>query len=354
MSIIHMNISQTRNLVSHILSYTDQMWTATSSMNRSVSNINYAWQGVGANNYVEHLRGRIQSLEASIEQMEQLARLLSSEIDEREQIDALGVSNLRAGSNGLIAVSTSAVAGVGLKFGAFSASSSIFTDNLFEYSQGGLVLAGVGGVSLNLRGEPLEPFDWGDWGKNIYKDSLEFASEFSGEFIEWAAAGLGSAGLFSNTAFYGLSEIVRSDQFDVGTDFFTNIVNGVADGESAQFALTSSIISSGVKEGLKYLVPGVSQAMFISGGIQLVGHMASGIMSGLGYESEAQVLNNVLDTVDLDGYIDDFSDAITDWVFNPSEPVDFSDMGERATKFTCGLDFELNAEFSSSVSINVH
>ena len=180
------------------------------------------------------------------------------------------------------------------------------------------------------------------------------ADEYAGGAFEWAAAGLGRAGLFSNTMFYRLAEQYNSVAFEDGASFAADITSGLVDGESLSHAVVSGAIKTGLTKGLTYLVPGVGTAFIVMDGIQLAGHITSGVMAGLGYEAEAQVLSNLLDTIDLSGYVGDFSDAVTDWMFNPSEPMDLSELGERATKFTCGLDVGLEMEFSSSLSIHAN
>lgn len=351
---IHMNISETRSLVSRMTMYSDQMWSATLSLEKSAANISYAWQGTNAGNYLAQLRNRIQTLQSSIEQVEALARLLSNEIDEREQIDALGVANLQALTVNTLGVSAGVFSQLDLKAGEFSADASAFAGSGFEFAQGGLSIAGVGGLSLNLRGGSLEPFQWDEWGNSVIKDGLSDADEYAGGAFEWAAAGLGRAGLFSNTMFYRLSEQYNSVAFKNSAGLAADITSGLVDGESLSHAVVSGAIETGLTKGLTYLVPGVGTAFIVMDGIQLAGHITSGVMAGLGYEAEAQVLSNLLDTIDLSGYVGDFSDAVTDWMFNPSEPMDLSELGERATKFTCGLDVGLEMEFSSSLSIHAN
>jgi len=350
-----MQISQTRELAVLMAYYTNQMADSVSSIRSQSYRISSAWQGGDAKRYTEHLRRQIRCLEDTIEDLEYLTRILNTEIEERIQIDQLGVQNLQSLPKQGGELGASSFLGLGIGFGNISFEGFSWLDGNIRWDQMGFSMAGIGGMSLHLWGKPLEPFNWFSGIKEIIKDgSDDLLKSFTGNGWAWISPILEKNDLASIKTLEKVDGFLESDMADNLFGIGANTLNGLIDGENFQKAAFSGILSYGLQAGVKYLVPGVGTVMLVSSLIQLGGHISSSVMNAVGLSEQAAVMNNVLETIDLGGYVDDFSDSITDWVLNPSEAPDFSDMADRATRFSCGMDIGVSFEAGQSISINAY
>jgi uncharacterized protein YukE len=285
MSTIHMETEEVRqtsktlgNDASELDSISSQLKSAASALSRAVRGVE------GGGRYSQGLTNWQSRFETQTVQISDLAMRVSREVDEWETVD----------SNG------------------FPQESS---DDGFEIADD------IWNVAKN--------FFLNNIGKVTYESFKSIGRWINQDIVHNLRGGF--VGKMDN-----LGHWLRSDfGGKIALPFIGDAIFGLWEGEDPAKALLSAGIQTGIEYGLR-LIPGVGTVLLVSDIAQLVGHAASGVLAATGNVEAAEGLNNVLDAIDLSGYIEKISDGIADRILNPSLIAqDIQNAQQACTTFGC-------------------
>jgi hypothetical protein len=304
-----MKTEEVRNAAHQLDLAVGDLYLKPSKLKGAAGSLRSAWQGGKSNYYANQLQQMGNTMREQVMHLQRLVKRLYAEVDEWEDADGNhAFSNLGVVPAGVI--------GTGLFTGTFITSSS--------------------------KGSTVEPFDWYKFGSGQTKDWAGEATEWLGKariHTEYHDAGEWINNRVGNThggyikKFQNAGRIIKSPAVQWGVPIGLNAVFGYVEGEDPTKALISAGISVGAVKAASHFIPVVGQVMTINTGVQIAGNLIAAGLESSGDHYGAALLQNGMESIDLGGYVDDLSNAVTDMVLPPwNDPPNFSKIGERARK----------------------
>lgn len=329
MSIIHMQTESVYDLVSRLNQYSAHIANISDDLRNASFRLDVHWTGGKGDYYGSRLRNSARRMNDLNSQIQALRIRTGNEVEEWEQTAA----NLHdPWYNGVIQGIQHAFDDVWQKSTTLPFISGLPGNGeyLFDHVLAGAAL--ITGLAANqFSKRPITSFtNLGEWvGRQInrlpnvtgYVGTMGGFTHDIGEFVKKANA---------EAVFGGVGGFV----FD--------FIDGARDGEGLlQNSATALFTGAAIYAGTRF-IPGVGTILLVSDAVQFAG---TGLAFGLnlfGLENEANIVNNITESLDLQGYVGDLADGIYKLATPPYPPTleenlgdSFSDVYDRANG---GLD----------------
>lgn len=333
MPLIYMETEQVRNTGQLVWQFVTHLDDAADGLSSAWHVLQDSWEGGHSKEqFGDEISRLLQALRVAAEEGSDLAHRIQLEVDEWEKVDRLGVSHLSK----VVSIGTQTV--VPLVVGPLSAQTILEPLKNFEV---------LGNGVLELA-DLLTYKDYRNIGRALNELSGNMKAGWVGEMD-------------------GLGHLLRSKVAETGMDFFSaglNIGENLLDGDSVERAIGTGLIEFAIEEGVeKLIVHGVGVAISAvavgapTAGVGTLVYLAyeaelirwRGIASGLdqlGMDEAATTINSVVDTVDIDTYLQPISEKISDAIYdfgehyynNPDQIVpDLQNTANTVNRYATGM-----------------
>lgn len=290
MTKIHMETEDVRETARRVDLTAGDLYFMPPKLRNAANSLTSSWQGGKAGQYAAELRRAAQILQRDVITLQRLSASLRQEVAEWENADDFGASTFQ----GII---------IPIGFGTPASENNTNTEG-FDWwgwqidvvGGGAAVVAGAVGF-----GQTLSYVDYQSIGRSINK----MVGNQKGGWV----------GKMDDLGHF----IKKNPLLEQGTEAFglgVGIWGDYSNGESLSKAVGSKAIEFAFTKGITYLIPGVGTAMLFYDGALLTGRLIAGAADLMGFDEQARLLENSIDSIDLSTYTEPIADAIYDYAEN--------------------------------------